>query len=568
MGLMNASLHIGRTALLSYQSALQTVGSNISSAASPDYTRLTPQLVPLQGPLITGNLQPGAGVALTGIQRNIDEALESRIRDAIGAQESGATQRTSLSQVEAFLDDVDGTGVNSRLRDLFSSFDNLQNTPEDGATRDLVLSAGAQLAESLKALRANFAALGEDLDGQIAGIVGSADELARRIGDLNEEITTAEAGRNGQATGLRDQRDALLRDLSELFDVTVRRQPDGVINVYIGSEALIQGNFVRQLVAVQEFDGEFARTSVRFADTNGEVDVRGGRLQGLITSRDEHGYGQVELADKLAHALIAQLNQVHADGQGLVGFESVTGSYSLLATDVALNATEAGLAFTPRNGSFFITVADNATGTPIAYRVDVAFNELGQETTLESLVADINAQVQDVTATITAGNRLTLTAAEGFTFTLGHDGQTAREDTSNVLASLGINTFFTGTDARNIAVSDVLTQRPMLVAAASAFHAGDGGNAGLLATLETSASTELDGATIRGFYNSILSASAVASAAARDDLEASSSILSSLSAQKESISGVNLDEEAISLLKFERAFQGVSRFVSVVDGLI
>ena len=174
MGLMNASLHIGRTALLSYQSALQTVGSNISSAASPDYTRLTPQLVPLQGPLITGNLQPGAGVALTGIQRNIDEALESRIRDAIGAQESGATQRTSLSQVEAFLDDVDGTGVNSRLRDLFSSFDNLQNTPEDGATRDLVLSAGAQLAESLKALRANFAALGEDLDGQIAGIVGSA----------------------------------------------------------------------------------------------------------------------------------------------------------------------------------------------------------------------------------------------------------------------------------------------------------------------------------------------------------------------------------------------------------
>ena len=61
MGLMNASLHIGRTAILSYQSALQVIGNNISSAASPDYVRLAPQLDPLQGPLITGELQPGAG---------------------------------------------------------------------------------------------------------------------------------------------------------------------------------------------------------------------------------------------------------------------------------------------------------------------------------------------------------------------------------------------------------------------------------------------------------------------------------------------------------------------------
>ena len=85
MGLLNSALQIGRSALLGYEGALQVVGSNISSAGSADYTRLSPQLDPLQGNLITGDLQPGAGVALTAIQRNIDEALEGRVRLAIGA---------------------------------------------------------------------------------------------------------------------------------------------------------------------------------------------------------------------------------------------------------------------------------------------------------------------------------------------------------------------------------------------------------------------------------------------------------------------------------------------------
>ncbi len=568
MGLINSSLHIGRTALLSYQSALQTVGNNVSSAASPDYTRLSPQLDPLQGQMITGNLQPGAGVALTGIQRNIDEALESRIRSTIGAVESSAAQRSSLTQIESFLDDISGSGVDSQLRSFFSSFDNLQNEPEDAASRDLAISAGQQLAGALQTLRGQFGALGAELDTQVANVVATADAIAQKIGRLNEEITTAEAGGRGQATGLRDQRDALLRDLSELFDVTVREQPDGAVNVYVGSEALVQANFVRGLVTTEEFDGEFATTSVRFADTDGQVEIRGGRLHGLMTARDEHGYGQVSLVDELAGALIGDVNRIHADGQGLIGFDSVTGSYELLATDVPLDSATAGLPFPPRSGSFYMTVADDATGTPVAYRIDVDFDDPDNETTLASLVADINAQVDGATASVAAGNRLALTADDGFTFTLGHDGQVPREDTSRVLAALGVNTFFTGSDARDMAVNDVITQQPRLLAVASSFHPGDGVNGGKIAALETTTSSVLDDTTIRDFYNSMLSSVAVASAAAADDLTATESVLSSLSAQKESISGVNLDEEAISLLKYERAFQGVSRFVSVVDTLI
>ena len=89
MGLLNSALQIGRSALLSYQGALQVVGNNISSAAAPGYTRLSPQLDPLQGVPMAGDLQPGAGVAMSAIQRNIDESLEARIRLAIGSETAG-----------------------------------------------------------------------------------------------------------------------------------------------------------------------------------------------------------------------------------------------------------------------------------------------------------------------------------------------------------------------------------------------------------------------------------------------------------------------------------------------
>lgn len=566
MGLLNSALSIGRSALMGYGAALQVVGSNISSAGSPDYTRLSPQLDPLQGSPIAGDLQPGAGVALTAIQRNIDEALEARVRLAIGSEASVATQEIALAQVEILFDDLGGVGIGARFTEFFNAFDEVQNTPEDRAVRDLAVARGVQLADSLRELRARLAALGDDMDSQIAAIVQSADQIAGEIARLNVEITTAEAGRQGQVTGLRDQRDALLRNLSGLFDVTVREQPNGTVNVYVGSEALVQGGSVRGLIAVEEVDGQSSRLSIRFADTNQQIDIEGGRLHGLVLGRDQGT--QIAALDRLASAVIADVNRIHADGQGLVGFNSVTGANEVFAIDESLDGTNAGLAFPPQNGSFYITVADTSTGTPVAFRIDVDLDGTDGGTTLESLVEDINTQVAGVTASITSDLRLQLTADDGFTFTFGNDGQQAREDTSGVLAALGLNTFFTGTDARNIMVNEELTGQSTLLAAAGVFFAGDGTTAGRIAALNTAVSERLGETSITGFYHTITNAVAVNANAVHNDLRAASGVLESLQAQRESVSGVSLDEEAISLLKYERAFQGAARFVTVVNDLL
>lgn len=568
MGLMTSALHIGRNALLGYQSALQVVGNNISSAGSADYTRLTPQLDPLASVPVGDGIQPGAGVTLSGIRRNIDNALENRVRLAIGDVQATQAEQAALARVESFFDDASGAGVATRLREFFNNFDDLQNSPEDPATRGLVVAGGEALADSLRSLRSSLISLGEDLDGQIASLAVEADDLAAQIAELNARITDAEAGRRGQSTGLRDQRDALLRRLGEIVNVTVREQPNGAINVYIGSEALIQSALSRGLTTVQSIAGGVTRTSVVFADSGASVRPRGGKLAGLIRSRDEHAYGRLAAVDELARAIVTEVNRIHAEGQGLVGYTSIESDGGVLAADVPLNTAEAGLASPPAHGSFYLAVRDDATGTVQAYRIEVNFSGQPGDTTLASLADDINATVTGVTASITADNRLRIVADDGLSFTFGHDGQAFRADSSGILAALGLNTFFSGSGAEDMAVSAALAADPNLVAAATVSAPGDGSNAGRLAELENLATAALNQRSIVDGFGAMATDVAVTAAAANAGVEAAAGIHAALSAQKESISGVSLDEEAIELVKFERAFQSAARYVSTVNDLL
>jgi flagellar hook-associated protein 1 FlgK len=568
MGLINGALQIGRSALQTYQSALQVVGNNIANAGNADYTRQSAGLSAIHGVALPEGLQPGAGVAITDLKRNLDESLENRIRAAIGDLESAVTRQQSLGRVETLFDDLSGDGVAAKVTEFFNGFSAVQNDPTQIGLRDIAVANGADLAVSLSTLRSSLKALGDELDGQIDELVVEADRLAGQIAELNGEIAVAEAGSGGTANALRDQRDALLRDLAEIFDVQVREQPDGSINVYVGSEPLIQGGLNRGLTTEQVADGDFIRTTVRFADGNSPAPVHGGKLDGLIVARDRDAYGRLDEIDQLTAALIFEVNRIHANGQGLTGFTTATGTYAVDDPTAALNSSDAGLDFAPRNGSFFIAVADDPTSTVLAYQIDVDLDGTDDDTTLESLVADINATVEGVTASVTADNRLQLEADPGFSFTFGHDGSGFREDTSDVLAALGVNTFFDGADASDVQVNDLLTASPTLLAAATVNLEGDGSNAGRLAGAGDAASDLLNGTSINDHYARTTTNVAVAGATALDQVESQQAVLGALQTQKDSISGVSLDEEALELLKFERAYQGAARYVTTVDRLL
>ncbi len=568
MGLVNSALYIGRSAIMSYQSALSVIGNNIANAADPDYTRQRAVLEPVVGAPLPQGIRPGGGVALTSLERIINEALEDRLRLALGDMEGSKIQSETLSQIETAFNELTDNDLSSMMSTLFNSFQDMQNNPTDVGLRAVTIGTAAALAEALRARRTGLEDLIDEVNQQIVAVTTQADELAQQIAELNVRIVEAEAG-DHIAGALRDRRDALLRELGEIIEITVRTQEHGTVSVFVGNETLVQFGNSRGLSTKTVVDGDFVRQEVHFADNSGQAEIRGGQLEGLIAARDTHIVGAIEDVDQLAAGLIAALNEVHTNGQGLEGYTTLTGAFAVDDADAALNGPAAGLDILPQTGSFFISVTDSSSGQTVSYRIDIDLDgQNGDDTTLNNLATQINAGVANVAAAVGVDNKLTLTAEPGFEFTFGHDGAAGRDDTSNVLATLGVNTFFQGADARDIAVNDAIAARPELIAAASVNVVGDSANAGLLAAAGSNTVAQLDNVSLFDFYNRIVGELGVTTASAAARLESADSALAALQQQRASISGVNLDEEAVDLLRYERAFQGAARFTSVIDRLI
>ena len=136
-------------------------------------------------------------------------------------------------------------------------------------------------------------------------------------------------------------------------------------------------------------------TEVVFKANNGTMKVTSGQI-GALVARAERDRRHVDKIDELADNLIFELNKIHASGQGLEGFSSVTSTYCVNDPTVALNDPASGLKFTPKNGSFVVHVKQKATGLETSTLVQVDLDGLNaNDTTLNSLTASIDGDQRD-----------------------------------------------------------------------------------------------------------------------------------------------------------------------------
>lgn len=559
---LGGAFQIGRSALAAYQAALSITGQNIANLANPTYARQTGHLVTMHGGPSYGSVRPGAGVTMNRLTRHVDAALESRLRLSLGSRSSAEVIYQALSQTEASYNELTDQDISTQLSDFFAQFSDLETAPQSNSARNLTIATADALITTIKRLRTG-------LVNQIAGLNDSATTAAERAGDLaseiaslNELIVQQESDGATVAGALRDRRDDLLRDLGELMDIQVREQDNGSINVYVGSEPLIEFDRSRGPIVEIVIEDGVEIASVRFADTHGNVILTGGKLYGLLESRDRYLKDQIDRFDTLAGGLIYEVNRIHSTGVGLVGYEDLLSEYSVSDPAAALNTTNAGLPFPLENGTFIVHMRDTSTGQEITRQIHVDLDGLnGNDTTLNSLAADLN-NVPGLTATVTADNRLQLVAGNGQEMWFS-------EDSSSCLAALGLASFLSGQDAQDIAVCDAIRTDPRLIATSLTGALNDGDNAGRMANLvlSTSTSTLLGHRSIQDYHEALITDLAVEASAALTDHEAATAVYESLYAQREAVSGVNLDEEAINLSKFQMAYQGAARYLSVVDSL-
>ncbi len=560
VAILGAAFQIGRSALAAYQTAVAVTGQNIANVGNPDYTRQSGRLEAMTSGATDMGLSPGTGVNVAGLERHVDEALNARLRLALGDKGGAETTYQALSQIESMYNELTDYDLSTQLNALFESFSSLQIDPTETTTRDLVLASANGLVSALHRLRSGLLTHAKDLNDSAAQMTDKANQMASEIAKLNQQIVTSEARSPGGAGALRDRRDSLLRDLGELMEIQTREQDNGVVNVYVGSEPLVDFARSRGLTTRTQLKDGLERVTVRFADNGGTVLLRGGRLGATLAARDTQLVGQLNKLDQLAGALIYEVNKAHTQGQGLVGYTNVTGTYAVQDAAAALNSTAASLTFPVQNGTFLAHIRDQVTGQVTTRMIEVDLDGLNNDdTTLNSLAAALG-NLPHVTASVTGDNRLNLALDSGYEITFS-------QDSSHALASLGVGTFFDGTDAATIAVNSTVQSDTRLLAASASGAAGDGSNAGTLAAVGGQTSTLLTGTSLLDFHESMIGRLATDIQTADNEYQAASTVYDSLYAQREATSGVSLDEEALKLTQYEQAFQGASRFVSVLQTL-
>jgi len=421
-----------------------------------------------------------------------------------------------------------------------------------------VIQQGRSLATRVSSLRDDYNVMLQEVDRALGASIEKANDTLTQIAQINGQIANIENAGGGQASSLRDQRDILIDELSQYVDVSVIEPAGGggAVNIYVGSEPILLGSMSRGIeLRTDSVDGQ-TEVSMRVAADGTKILVDSGSIGGLLRQREETVRPAIDELNTFAGQLIFQVNRVHSQGQGRSGFASVAGTYPVADATANLNSTAADLPFDVRNGSFFIHVTHTGTGIRTTHQINVD----GDSMSLDDLVTQINTVVgvPNVTAGINANRQLTLSANSGYEFSFS-------DDTSGALAALGVNTFFTGSTAADIDVNQTLLNDPNMLAAGGGHVAGSNTTALTMADLQNVKFTELNGQSLREYWQLSINALAVKADAANSAVESSALVKDSLNAQIQSVSGVSLDEESINLLTYQRQFQAAARFISVID---
>jgi flagellar hook-associated protein 1 len=555
---LNGALNIGSSALQTAQAALQVTGNNVSNLGNANYSREVAVTTDLPDQQLTPGVYIGTGVDLSSIQRQVSESINSQLNSAVSDYQSANTTQQWSGQIETIFNALGSNSLDTQLSTFTNDWSQLANDPSDTAQRQVVIQDGQSLAQQFNSLGSQLDTMQTSIGSQLNALATNATQLSQQIASLNQQIATSQ-GAGGEDNQLLDQRDAVVQQLSQLVNVQTVNQGNGTVNVYVGSEPLVVGTTSNGLTVQQSQVNNQTTYSLAFASNGGTAQATSGQIGATLAAQTQLNTVQQQF-NSLAGGLIFGLNSIYSSGQGLNGFSSVTGTNQVQDPTAALNSTAADLPFQPVNGSFVVTTTNTQTGLSSSTLVPVSLTGQPTDTTLNSLTTSLNG-IANIQATI-QGGKLTIASTDP------NMQITFSQDSSHVLAALGINTFFQGTDAASIAVNPATAASPNMLAAAQNGDPGDNSNALAIAQFPSTVQSTLGNQSWTDSYNGMINGIATTTAQATSNATSTQDIQQTLQAQQQAVSGVNIDQETVNMLQQQRSYQGAAMFITTVNQMM
>ena len=266
----------------------------------------------------------------------------------------------------------------------------------------------------------------------------------------------------------------------------------------------------------------------------------------------------VDTIDSMATALIRSVNELHSQGQGRSGFSDLVG---FSKTDPVVPLSRSELPWSPKNGTFDMNVVDDAGELISTHRINVQMLGQVDDSTVSSIVADIDA-IAGLQAGVTSDGRVSISSESPVArFTFG-------EDSSGFLAAAGINSFFTGRNAGNIGINDQLLEDSNYLAISAGGIGADTEVLNQLVDLVDTPLDLMDGRTVRETYEDTVSALGQQISLQQNATVGLKDFHATLQSQHLAITGVNIDEESIRMIAYQRAFQASSRVIAAASEML
>lgn len=614
MGSTFSGIELGKRSIMAHTDAISTAGHNISNANTEGYSRQRVQLKEFD-PLYRPDLERperagmiGQGIDVQSITRIRDEMLDQRITAQQNQESYWDTRSKYYTMIEQIYNEPDEVSIRSNMDKFWESWQELSINPESQAARQAVVTRGESLSDSIKSKWENLMGVGSLINSDIDSTVKQINSYANQIAAVNSEIVRSR-GVGDNPNDLLDRRDLLVDKLSKLANITTdRRDPDEFM-VHLDGKVLVQGGVARNFDLVSLTDNNGYEKLV-WADTREDASVSGGTLGALIELRDVDVRNEIQSLNTMTMNFSDLVNDVHRNAYGannVTGLdfftqhsfvENVNGNFDRNGDGVldhsyifrftgttTLNPQEqigfeGVMTFSGPSGNVQVPYHPTDTVETVINRINdsngevKAYLDRNNNLVLKGTTAQ-NVENPDFVIRHVEDSGFFLTGYSGILAASGADGayDFARADAVDSLAGAQFAVSPVLNPAGYIEVNGVIKNDVKSVAAAfrddsGNVNAGDGRAAVEIASIRNTKVMIGHERTLDDYFADSVTNVGLKGEQAENNLKSHMAIMNDLRTMRDSISGVNIDEELSDIIKFQHGYNAAAKFVTIWDSLI
>ncbi|WP_040725705.1 flagellar hook-associated protein FlgK [Thiomicrorhabdus sp. Kp2] len=582
-------LTIGSSATMAFKNALDVTSHNVANVSTEGYSRQRAEILS-NSPNIVGPSFMGGGAQVDSVERINAEYIQSQLINSHAILNRYDTQLSLSTQVEGVISGND-SGVQEFMQGFFDSLQNLASNPTSSTSRQLVLDDAGSLSSHIQNLTSVLNDTQDQVNNQITGLTTEINERLETIQKINVQVANSLNNSQQLPNDLLDQRDQAVMELSQYIDIKSSETEGGQVEVFLsdGRLPLLADNKIVPLKAdLSPYQNE-GRVEL-YMTINGTTQVvsdriKGGELGGVLDFRTNMlDQAQNDLGVTL-NGMVASMNWQHYQGYdsndqpGGNLFEPLNIDGVLAAKSNAQDGSDIMVSFNPNQGVSEppYTLPEAGTYAQKQTYLDNAMSQIGQFTSREyEIKADgagykfYDKHTQEE-LTPTAGAAPNTYQLDGLLFDLSANTNVAGDSFlvkphQEILQNFAVALKDEDSLATRGQSPDPADTNPTPAAE------GDNVNIANMASLQSAKILFSDESgqaseTLLGGYSKMATNVGMYVRSSEIQQTAQNNVFTQLVQQRDSISGVSLDEEAANLIKYQQAYEAAAQIISTSQSL-